>query len=251
MVAKLKEKETEDNFSESGSSESMKTQNSNESEKTKWSSDGIKLLLDLRLGKECLFDRPACKKKKLWDKISGEMKEIGQYNISGNECNNKYRNLLQTYRQNKEKRLKKTGESKVTWEFFDTFDSVLGSKSSSAPPKKMLSTSIEELSNDDDDDSSASKEVGTSSKIDDDCLEIPHATKKKGTCDLSLSKYLYFKKVTKEEDVKKENARWEEKKALKMEEIKAINNLADAIRMTASEGNDKRTNCDGEKKKKD
>ncbi|CAH2017586.1 unnamed protein product [Acanthoscelides obtectus] len=94
-----------------------------------WTSGAVKLLLDLRLGKE-----PVCRKMKLWKQIADEMNKIGKYNVCGNDCYGKYRNLLQTYRQNKEKRLKRTGESQIRWEFFEIMDRVLGNKASSMFP---------------------------------------------------------------------------------------------------------------------
>ncbi|CAH1114889.1 unnamed protein product [Psylliodes chrysocephalus] len=71
------------------------------------------------------------------------MKIEGGYTVDGNECNAKYINLLQTYRHNKDKRLKTTGESKITWEYYCIFDNVLGTKDSSRPREELLSTSLQ------------------------------------------------------------------------------------------------------------
>lgn len=84
------------------------------------------------------------KKNKLWAQIVTKMNQIGKYEVDWEECHAKYRNLLQTYKNNKDKRLKNSGESSITWEFFDLFDSVLGCKASTSPPNEMLSTSMEE-----------------------------------------------------------------------------------------------------------
>ncbi|KAG5887090.1 hypothetical protein JTB14_018258 [Gonioctena quinquepunctata] len=65
------------------------------------------------------------------------------YLFSGNECHAKYRNLIQTYKNNKDKRLKSTGESKISWEYFEQFDQVLGYKLSTVPTENLLSTSME------------------------------------------------------------------------------------------------------------
>nr|CAI5841819.1 unnamed protein product [Callosobruchus analis] len=48
-------------------------------------------------------------------------------------CDTKYRNLLYTYRSNK-KKPSSTGEGVIKWEYFYTFDEVLGCKASSAAP---------------------------------------------------------------------------------------------------------------------
>lgn len=86
---------------------------------------------------------PSCKKSKLWNQIATEMKKVGNYNLSGNNCNNKYRNLLSTYQRNKDKKLKLTGESQITWEYFNVFDETLGTKQSSAPSPSLLYTALE------------------------------------------------------------------------------------------------------------
>ncbi|KAF5299652.1 hypothetical protein FQR65_LT19476 [Abscondita terminalis] len=80
----------------------------------KWTTAAIKLLLDIRLGMQPQFERPVCKKNKLWTRVS-EMMSHEDYSFSGDECYSKYRNLLQTYKHNKEKRLKKTGEYSITY----------------------------------------------------------------------------------------------------------------------------------------
>ncbi|CAH1995208.1 unnamed protein product [Acanthoscelides obtectus] len=130
-----------------------------------WTSSAVKLLLDLRLGKEEEFNKPVCRKMKLWKQIADEMNKIGKYNVCGNDCYGKYRNLLQTYRQNKEKRLKRTGESQITWEFFEIMDRVLGNKASSMPPPQSLSSSINKSMISEDIDSSEDSTQGTNKGI--------------------------------------------------------------------------------------
>lgn len=103
----------------------------------RWTDEKVKLLLDIRLGMENEFNKPSCKKLKLWNKVAIKLNEIGGYNISGSECNDKYRNLLQTYKNNKLKKCK-TGESPVSWEYFEKMDAVLGSKAAIEPPVENL-----------------------------------------------------------------------------------------------------------------
>lgn len=133
--------------SSAGQSDEYETSTSNNNVRKemqfKWSDSSIKLLLNCRLGQEAKFNMPLCKKSKLWDQIATEMKKVGDYNVSGNDCNNKYRNLLTTYRHNKDKRLKLTGESKITWEYFNLFDETLGAKQSSTPSQSLLCTALE------------------------------------------------------------------------------------------------------------
>lgn len=106
-----------------------------------WSSRSIKFLINNRLQYEGKFTRPNCKKRKLWGSIASEMAKEG-YEVSGEICDAKYRNLLQTYRKNKKKQ-SSTGESSITWEYFSTFDEVLGCKASSHPQETLLGGSFQ------------------------------------------------------------------------------------------------------------
>lgn len=107
----------------------------------KWSHNAIKLL-DRRLSMESEFINPKSKKVKLWELTATEMQTAG-YKLNSTDCHTKYHSLLQTYKFNKEKR-SKTGEGKVKWEYFDTFDIVLSGKESVVPPNEIISTAISE-----------------------------------------------------------------------------------------------------------
>lgn len=112
---------------------------------------------------EWRFVNPQSKKNKLWLHIGESMSKEG-FNVSATDCHMKYRNLLQTYRTNKEKRLKSTGESSIKWEFFDLFDSVLGSKASTIPPAELLLDNVT-TSNEENADNSSGKNVNSSAII--------------------------------------------------------------------------------------
>lgn len=107
----------------------------------KWTHESTKLLLDIRLNKEKDFNRPLCKKKKLWTSVAEEMQKIGHYMVTGEMCDIKYRNLLATYKTNKKKK-EQSGESSITWEYFNQFDTILGEKACIAPPKEMLGATL-------------------------------------------------------------------------------------------------------------
>lgn len=95
-----------------------------------------------RLNKEKIFAHPTCRKSKLWEGIAKTLSEKTGLNITGVECNNKYRKLLQTYRTNKNKSCQ-TGESAISWEFYEMFDCFLGTKAYSAPPTDTVGSSLE------------------------------------------------------------------------------------------------------------
>lgn len=75
----------------------------------------------------------------LWRDVADK---IG-FRVTGNQCNQKYRNLLWTYRTNKQRASTTgTGSQAVKWPYFEIMDSVLGTKASSNPPLNSLVCSI-------------------------------------------------------------------------------------------------------------
>ncbi|KAG5874828.1 hypothetical protein JTB14_009287 [Gonioctena quinquepunctata] len=58
-------------------------------------------------------------KKKVWEIISLELSKFG-YNKSGVKCDEKWRNLRKTYDKVRTE-LNKTGNSKITWKFYEDF----------------------------------------------------------------------------------------------------------------------------------
>lgn len=194
----------------------------------KWNSKSIKLLLDIRLSMEAEFNRPVCKKRKLWERVSREMESSGAYHVSESLCDSKYRNLLCTYRINK-RRQKDTGDDNtpIKWEYFDIMDKILGTKASSCPPMETLGSSL-------DDRTPESDCERAPESLESDVEEASRQPKKKKVQrEVSIKKYLFLKlEKDKEKDAekaKKEEDRWKEKKELKQKEIDAINNLASAI----------------------
>ena len=80
----------------------------------KWTNDLIKLLLSKRLELEWAFNRPTCKKKKLWRDIGEEISKLTDISVSGEACDIKYRNLLATYRINKKKNNQRLVKGQLT-----------------------------------------------------------------------------------------------------------------------------------------
>lgn len=211
------------NTSVSGTATDMEA--SSASNSFKWTTNNIKLMLQERLDMEPQFVNPKCKKVKLWGKIANKMQEAGYHRIGGHDCNTKYRNLLQTYKQNKEKR-SKTGDSKITWEYFEMFDNVLGTKPSIIPDKNLLSTSIESEISDQSDPETELEAVKDDHKEE----KLPKVMRKRKLCkELPVTQYLYLKEKRHVEDREFAVKKWDETKQLKKDEISAINNLAQAI----------------------
>ncbi|XP_030749158.1 uncharacterized protein LOC115877147 [Sitophilus oryzae] len=227
-------------------------------EKFQWSPKSTLLLIDIRLSMEQVFIKPTSSKKKLWKSIATKLNEYG-YNVSDIQCDNKFRNLLYTYRVNKKKQ-KTSGEGSLTWEYFEKFDEVLSYKESSHPSTANLGVSMtlpksknftnENISPSCSPCSTASFNPCSSASITDTLDEEPNITScqnteftvrsvpqtpvKKKQEILSMGRYFYLKNKRIEElEKKKEEFRkqkWADEKELKLKEIEAINNLADAIR---------------------
>lgn len=206
---------------------------STESSSFKWNTNTIKLLLDIRLAMEKEFCTPSCKKRKLWEKAASQMNSIlGSNKVSADMCDSKYRNLLGTYRANKRKQ-NSTGESAIKWEFFETMDETLGHKASSAPPKNLLGCTVDLGTSDEVQHPEYSSEDDTAVESDASSSKLSALPKRQKKEELSLRRYLFLKfqkdKEKQLEQKEREDRKWAEKKELKLKEIQAINNLAEAI----------------------
>jgi hypothetical protein len=106
-----------------------------------WSASATRLLITNRHGADNDFQRPRCKKTKIWKQIAKQMAVTGGYNVTGNECDDKWRSLVFTYKRNKDKK-NTSGHESVSWEFFSAMDEVLGDKASVEPPSAQLVSSL-------------------------------------------------------------------------------------------------------------
>lgn len=126
----------------------------------------------------------------------------------------------------------KSGESVITWEYYDIFDNALGCKASTYPSSEILSTSIVEYNTSDSQISNITTPTESEEQV--EVNEPPNQKlkrsvnkKNKNKNILSLPEYLFIKNQREENSL-------EIKKQLKEREIDAINNLAEAIRETAN-----------------
>jgi len=88
------------------------------------------------------FQRPTCKKSKLWSAVARKLAETGGYGVSGSDCDEKWRNLQATYKRNKDKK-GTSGHKAVTWEYYELMDEVLGSKASIQPSSAHFCPAIQ------------------------------------------------------------------------------------------------------------
>lgn len=83
----------------------------------KWSDNAINLLIVTYKNNISKFDSPMYNNNGVWKYISNEMKTHG-IQISGEKCNEKWRNLKKTY-DKVSKHNSQTGNSKKSWPNFD------------------------------------------------------------------------------------------------------------------------------------
>ncbi|XP_031334794.1 uncharacterized protein LOC116164723 [Photinus pyralis] len=198
-----------------------------------WKKETIVLLIETRLSRELEFNRPTCKKKKLWQQIAKIINEKLRVNVTSDECDLKYRNLLKTYKNNKKKQ-QSSGESAITWEFFERFDHVLGCKAAITPAEGSLYDTLE---NDDSEniepDSQPYEELPASPSASAGSAGTDVNTQKSKKRKMQISDYL-LKKLEMEDEKNKrkelfQQQKWEEEKLLKEKEINAILKLVQVL----------------------
>ncbi|XP_061162747.1 uncharacterized protein LOC133171968 [Saccostrea echinata] len=107
---------------------------------SKWSTEAVLLLIDLRTESSSLFSSNTTTQKQAWRKISEEMCSKG-HSFSGDECDRKYRSLKMRYKIIKE-RNNKTGNSRQCWKYFDAMDKVLHGDPAVQPVAAASSLSV-------------------------------------------------------------------------------------------------------------
>lgn len=208
-------------------------------EKTKlvWTNKMTKSLINSRLSRENKFIKPKCKKIKIWAEIAAELNTLFKNtNVNAEECDNKFRNLMKTYKANKKKQCS-TGEQQITWDFFEDFDKVYGCKAAITPPHGMLHDTLtdeNEVS-----DTSIDTNVAKRKADDDEDSEIENIasrqnkTPKMEKRSLPISEYL-FRKLERDDERQKrkeerEDQRWKEEMELRRNETNALLKLAEAL----------------------
>lgn len=186
-----------------------------------WSEKATKLLLTSRLEMEKYFNRPTCKKKKLWQKISLEIGKKG-YKFSADKCDLKYRNLLKTYKKNKEKQ-KKSGADSITWKYFEILDNVLGCKYNINPPPELVGGTLS------DDDENENNVTNSESTTQNQNLINTSAARKSKRNDWKAD---YFKKKLelKKQDMERKEREWQEKCQIEKSKIETMKELIQVMR---------------------
>lgn len=92
---------------------------------------------------DSLFQRPACKKIKLWRSIAVKLNSAFDNEISLTDklCDRKWRNLWQTYKANV-KKSNQTGTDSIIWDYYHDFNEHFGTKDNINPPVSNLKGSF-------------------------------------------------------------------------------------------------------------
>lgn len=108
-----------------------------------WTSKLTKALISERIECDSLFQRPSCKKIKLWRSIAIKLNSAfeNKINLTDQLCDRKWRNLWQTYKKNV-KKSNNTGTDSIIWEYYHDFNEHFGTKDNINPPATNLKGSF-------------------------------------------------------------------------------------------------------------
>ncbi|XP_036334039.1 uncharacterized protein LOC118744802 [Rhagoletis pomonella] len=103
----------------------------------------LKLLVKTRLAMEDQFNEGRKKKSVLWGEVLKEIKEqIPTFKLTKDEVIRKFLNLSTTYKRIKDRIMSK-GRTSSSWEFFDDFDEVYGTRYSINTKKDLTEPTLE------------------------------------------------------------------------------------------------------------
>lgn len=95
-----------------------------------------------RLDMENAFGSGRRKKSVLWGKVLDKMKtDAPDLSATRDQLQRKFLNMYATYKRIK-KRNNSTGRDATTWEFFNDFDEIYGTRHSISPPSQNLQSSL-------------------------------------------------------------------------------------------------------------
>ncbi|XP_077260489.1 uncharacterized protein LOC143896457 isoform X1 [Temnothorax americanus] len=186
--------------------------------KESWTDAEIQLLLKQRLSMNDKFENPNSRKTPYWNLIVQVFEEKG-YKVTKDDLVNKWKNLQVTYNRNVSK-LKRTGESAITWKYFHQMHEVFAEKKSVNPPKEYLGSTFKPETLTLKDDSAGTYQEETQVDIQDNILP----TKKRRTLKKEKIQFqeemlrLVEEKKSQSLQLKKEI--WEDKKKLQQTKLK-------------------------------
>ncbi|KAJ8971100.1 hypothetical protein NQ314_000882 [Rhamnusium bicolor] len=126
-----------------------------------WDRAQTLLLLEKCTNKKKDLDNPRNKKFAIYKEIAQEMQMFG-YNFTYEQCMNRMKTLLTKYKQVKDHNMK-SGNSRKTWEYFETMQNYVGDRPNITPVTSCSSLQLAQLENVVDSDSPSTSRSDTES----------------------------------------------------------------------------------------
>ncbi|XP_077280659.1 uncharacterized protein LOC143907654 [Temnothorax americanus] len=171
-----------------------------------WKDDyAVKTLIDEWKGHESYFKSTTITNKKVWEMIASKLKKENPFwNYTGQQCEDKFKDLRKHYVKAKDQNEKGSGLPVATCKFYNEMDDVLGDKPA-VKPVSIASTLKRRNEFDTQNCSSASSVLIGSSEGDSEngCISTPKSKKKKSITERNIERLLTIRT---EESKKKEEA---------------------------------------------
>jgi len=205
-----------------------------------WTDESVKLLIETWKSYQMQFEKPRCKKSKLWRKIAEIMSaDSPELQFTGSECDRKWRNLMQTFRKIRDKK-KKTGHGSLYWKFYDVLQIATKDKASIEPNYNVLISSSQTESTDVQDRSlteetqkeseSACTPIKSATMVD-AAVQTPTKASRKRKAQKSLAKDPPAWFINYMEQRRTDNdQRWQASQALEQEKIQVMKELIKALK---------------------
>ncbi|CAG9822177.1 unnamed protein product, partial [Phaedon cochleariae] len=142
-------------------------------EKIQWKTPEVQLLIQLYEKNKLKFEDKKTKNKKIWQSIAGEIRSISNFEVTPEQCENKFRNLKKTYKSIIDNN-NKSGRGVKNWPFFKDMDQIFAKD----PDVNPISTcsNLEGPSTSDHVDKDTHENISTSNQ---NVQNVPHGVKRK------------------------------------------------------------------------
>lgn len=218
-----------------------------------WPPKKIWFFIEERFKRERKFQDPKSHVDKYWNEIlqvmiSNGYVESREKGIFG--LKTKFKNLMVTYRRNADKRRKKTGESSIKWPYFERFHEVYGEKKHMNPPNTYLGSTLinttkkrkrekeielTSVQNKENEGMQDIVEIEDEQSID-DYTDDSLSTSEINTVRIKKKRLSVNEKMVEilDKNLQVKMDQWEEKKALKEQQNKALMYVGDCIKLLSN-----------------
>lgn len=197
-----------------------------------WKDKNTALLISTRLEMDSSFQNPTKTKAKLWDNVAHAMKKVSpSLPVTGNMCDQKWRNLMSTYKKILQKS-NGTGQEATNWQFFNVLNEALGTRSNIKPSPNLIGSSMMETTQKEDVDPNKQVLPATTHK---ETIKNKFKRKRDDNTTALVLEQLSTLNKNREESRADNKLRWEERKKLEEDRTKALEMLTKAIERATSQ----------------